>query len=52
MLSAPEGMAIDELGRVVWLPTAEQFGVHSVEIEVTNIIKKAYLRLSAALVIE
>ena len=36
LLSAPEGMVMDELGRVVWSPTAEQFGVHSVEIEVTD----------------
>ena len=29
-------MVMDDAGRLVWSPTAEQFGVHSVEIEVTD----------------
>ena len=33
--SAPEGMVMDDAGRLVWSPTGSQFGVHSVEIDVT-----------------
>ena len=36
LLSAPEGMVMDDAGRVVWSPSGSQFGVHSVEIEVTD----------------
>ena len=36
LLDAPQSMIIDENGRVVWLPTPEQFGVHSVQLEVTD----------------
>ncbi len=36
LLHAPQGMNIDVTGSVNWLPTYEQFGVHSVSIAVND----------------
>ncbi|MEM7311895.1 MAG: putative Ig domain-containing protein, partial [Planctomycetota bacterium] len=36
LVNGPDGMVIDGLGRMFWIPTTDQFGTSSVEVTVTD----------------
>ena len=37
LVQAPDGMTIDQLGRITWQPGTEHLGSHNVEIRVTDV---------------